>query len=598
MTSSEIVGRIIKVSGPLVVAENMEGAKMYDVVRVSDRRLIGEIIELRKDKASIQVYEETSGLGPGEPVYSTGQALSVELGPGLIESIYDGIQRPLDVIYRKEGDRITRGVEAAPLNREKLWNFVPAMKEGDEVNEGDILGTVRETTPVEHRILTPPEVSGKLAFVHNGEAKVTDTIARVERDGYVTEIQMMQKWPVRQGRRYKEKMSPTEPLVTGQRVLDMFFPVAKGGAACIPGPFGSGKTVTQHQLAKWADAEIIVYVGCGERGNEMTDVLMEFPELKDPKTGEPLMKRTVLIANTSDMPVAAREASVYTGITIAEYFRDMGYSVALMADSTSRWAEAMREISGRLEEMPGEEGYPAYLGSRVAEFYERAGKVVCLGSDNRVGALTVVGAVSPPGGDLSEPVSQNTLRIVKVFWGLDAALAYRRHFPAINWLLSYSLYTDVFDDFYRENVGGEWIEMRGEAMRILQEESDLEEIVRLVGVDALSTKERLTLETAKSLREDFLHQNSFHEIDTYASLRKQFIMMQLIMLFHHESQRVLERGAGLDDLLNLPVREQIARARYIEESRMADLEAIESAIMEQVGSVAAAGDEEDEQLYA
>jgi V/A-type H+-transporting ATPase subunit A len=598
LTNSEIVGRIIKVSGPLVVAENMKGTKMYDVVRVSEKRLIGEIIEVRGDRASIQVYEETSGLGPGEPVYSTGQPLSVELGPGLIESIYDGIQRPLNVIWSMVGDRITRGVEAAALDRNKRWNFVPTAKEGDEVQTGDVLGTVQETTLVIQKIMVPPGISGKLTFVYSGDATVTDTIARVEKDGTVTEIQMMQKWPVRKGRMYKEKLAPTEPLVTGQRVIDMFFPVAKGGAACIPGPFGSGKTVTQHQLAKWADAEIIVYVGCGERGNEMTDVLNEFPELKDPKSGEPLMKRTVLIANTSDMPVAAREASIYTGITIAEYFRDMGYSVALMADSTSRWAEALREISGRLEEMPGEEGYPAYLGSRVADFYERAGKVICFGQDNRIGALTAVGAVSPPGGDLSEPVSQNTLRIVKVFWGLDAALAYRRHFPAINWLLSYSLYTDTFDEFYRENLGSEWVEMRGEAMRILQEESDLEEIVRLVGVDALSTRERLILETAKSIREDFLHQNSFHEIDTYASLKKQFKMIKLIMVFHHECQRALERGANLADLLNLPVRDQIARARYLEESNMAEIDRIEIAIREQIAKIAAAGDEEIEQLSA
>jgi len=598
LSNSEIVGRIIKVSGPLVVAENMHGARMYDVVRVSDKRLIGEIIEVRGDRASIQVYEETSGLGPGEPVYSTGQALSVELGPGLIESIYDGIQRPLNVIYDMVGDRITRGVEAAALDRQKRWNFVPAVKEGEELQEGDILGTVQETTLVLHKIMVPPGISGKVVFIHSGEATVTDVIARVEKDGAVTEITMMQKWPVRKGRMYKEKLSPDEPLVTGQRVIDMFFPVAKGGTACIPGPFGSGKTVTQHQLAKWADAEIIVYVGCGERGNEMTDVLMEFPELKDPKSGEPLMKRTVLIANTSDMPVAAREASVYTGITIAEYFRDMGYSVALMADSTSRWAEALREISGRLEEMPGEEGYPAYLGSRIADFYERAGKVICLGRDNRIGALTVVGAVSPPGGDLSEPVSQNTLRIVKVFWGLDAALAYRRHFPAINWLLSYSLYTDIFDDFYRNNLGSEWVQMRREAMRILQEEAELEEIVRLVGVEALSTRERLTLETAKSIREDFLHQNSFHEIDTYASLTKQFKMMKLIMLFHRECQRALEKGGSLSELLNLPVRDQIARARYIEESRMAELDRIEGQIKEQIARVTADKDEEIEHLSA
>lgn len=597
MTNTENVGKIVKVSGPLVVAENMTGAKMFDVVRVSDKRLIGEIIEVRGDRASIQVYEETSGLGPGEPVYSTGLPLSVELGPGLIESIYDGIQRPLDEIFNQIGARITRGVEVESLNRHKKWNFAAKAKVGDEVRAGDVLGTVQETTLVLHKIMVPPGVSGKISFLHNGEATVVDTIAKLEKDGKTIDVQMMQKWPVRKGRPYAEKLSPNEPLLTGQRVVDMFFPVAKGGTACIPGPFGSGKTVTQHQLAKWADAEIVVYVGCGERGNEMTDVLNEFPELKDPKSGEPLMKRTVLIANTSDMPVAAREASIYTGITLAEYFRDMGYSVALMADSTSRWAEALREMSGRLEEMPGEEGYPAYLGSRVAEFYERAGKVTCLGSDGRVGALTAVGAVSPPGGDLSEPVSQNTLRIVKVFWGLDAALAYRRHFPAINWLLSYSLYTDTFDEFYRNNLGGEWVELRGEAMRILQEEAELEEIVRLVGVDALSQKERLILETAKSIREDFLHQNSFHEVDTYASLEKQFKMIKLIMAFHHEAKRAAERGANLLEILNLPVRDQIARARYLAESDMAQIDKIEAALKEQIAGLIAGGDD-FEQQYA
>jgi V/A-type H+-transporting ATPase subunit A len=597
LTNTENVGKIVKVSGPLVVAENMMGAKMYDVVRVSDKRLIGEIIEVRGDRASIQVYEETGGLGPGEPVYSTGLPLSVELGPGLIESIYDGIQRPLDQIYHQVGARIERGVDVTSLNHEKKWNFVPKATVGEEVIAGDVLGTVQETTLVIHSVMVPPGVSGKVTFVHTGEATVVDTIAKLEFEGKEIEVQMMQKWPVRKGRPYADKLSPNEPLITGQRVIDMFFPVAKGGTACIPGPFGSGKTVTQHQLAKWADAEIIVYVGCGERGNEMTDVLNEFPELKDPKTGEPLMKRTVLIANTSDMPVAAREASIYTGITIAEYFRDMGYSVALMADSTSRWAEALREMSGRLEEMPGEEGYPAYLGSRVAEFYERAGKVTCQGKEGRVGALTAVGAVSPPGGDLSEPVSQNTLRIVKVFWGLDAALAYRRHFPAINWLLSYSLYTDTFDEYYRNNLGNEWVELRGEAMRILQEESELEEIVRLVGVDALSQNERLVLETAKSIREDFLHQNSFHEVDTYASLPKQFKMIKLIMLFHHEAKRAADRGANLIDILELPVRDQIARARYLEESNMDQIDKIQAAVKEQIAGLIAGGDD-FEQQYA
>ncbi|EEG77556.1 V-type ATP synthase subunit A [Dethiobacter alkaliphilus] len=596
MTNTENVGRVVKVSGPLVVAENMAGAKMFDVVRVSDKRLIGEIIEVRGERASIQVYEETAGLGPGEPVYSTEMPLSVELGPGLIEAIYDGIQRPLDAIYNQVGARIARGVEVQSLPRDKKWNFQPTKNQGDEVVAGDVLGTVQETTLVVHSIMVPPGVNGKLTFIHNGEATVEETIAKVEKDGKTTEVQMMQKWPVRRGRPYQEKLSPNEPLVTGQRVIDMFFPVAKGGAASIPGPFGSGKTVTQHQLAKWADAEIIVYVGCGERGNEMTDVLNEFPELKDPKSGEPLMKRTVLIANTSDMPVAAREASIYTGITIAEYFRDMGYSVAMMADSTSRWAEALREMSGRLEEMPGEEGYPAYLGSRVAEFYERAGKVNCLGSDERIGALTAVGAVSPPGGDLSEPVSQNTLRIVKVFWGLDASLAYRRHFPAINWLQSYSLYTDIFDEYYRNNFGSEWTEYRNEAMKLLQEEAELEEIVRLVGVDALSEKERLTLETAKSIREDFLHQNSFHEVDTYASMQKQFKMIRLIMLFHHEARRATERGANLLDILNLPVRDQIARARYLAEDDIAKIDEYEAAVKEQIAGIT--GGDEDQQQYA
>jgi len=594
LTNTENVGRVVKVSGPLVVAENMPNAKMYDVVRVSEERLIGEIIEVRGDRVSIQVYEETGGLGPGAPVYSTGMPLSVELGPGLVEAIFDGIQRPLDEVYKRVGARIARGVEVPALNREKKWDFVPVVSAGQEVTAGDVLGTVQETTLVTHKIMVPYGVEGKVTFIHKGAATVEDVVAKIEKDGQTVEVTMMQKWPVRRGRPYREKLSPNEPLITGQRVIDMFFPVAKGGTAAIPGPFGSGKTVTQHQLAKWADAEIIVYVGCGERGNEMTDVLNEFPELLDPKSGEPLMKRTVLIANTSDMPVAAREASIYTGITIAEYFRDMGYSVALMADSTSRWAEALREISGRLEEMPGEEGYPAYLGSRLAEFYERAGKVTCLGSDERIGALTVVGAVSPQGGDISEPVSQNTLRIVKVFWGLDSALAYRRHFPAINWLQSYSLYTDNFDDFYRERIGSEWAQMRTEAMRILQEEADLEEIVRLVGQDALSKRERLTLETARSIREDFLHQNSFHEVDTYASLEKQYKMMKLIMLFHQEALRAIDRGADLQEILELGVREQIARARYIVEEDLAQFEKIEAAIREQIAEVI--GDDSEAQF--
>jgi V/A-type H+-transporting ATPase subunit A len=586
------VGRITKVSGPLVVAEGMQEAKMYDVVRVSEARLIGEVIELHGDRAFIQVYEETGGVGPGEPVYLTGMPLSVELGPGLIESIYDGIQRPLDVIREKVGDRISRGVEAYALNREKKWQFVPRAKVGDKVAAGDILGTVQETELVEHRIMVPPGVEGTVTEIFSGEATVVDTIAKIETADGVRELSMMQRWPVRQGRPHKEKLPPQEIMVTGQRVIDMFFPVAKGGTASIPGPFGSGKTVVQHQLAKWADAEIIVYVGCGERGNEMTDVLLEFPELKDPKSGQPLMKRTVLIANTSDMPVAAREASIYTGITIAEYFRDMGYSVALMADSTSRWAEALREMSGRLEEMPGEEGYPAYLGSRLAGFYERAGRVSCLGSDGRIGNLTVVGAVSPPGGDLSEPVTQSTLRIVKVFWSLDASLAYARHFPAINWLLSYSLYLENIDDYLRQRLGQEWIEMRAAAMRVLQEESELQEIVRLVGVDALSPRERLTLETAKSVREDFLLQNAFHDVDTYCSLEKQKRMIRLIMLLYRECQRALEKGASLEKLLALPVRERIARAKYTPEDQLANFDSIESDIKSQVAEASATGGEE------
>ncbi|HHT72063.1 MAG TPA: V-type ATP synthase subunit A [Firmicutes bacterium] len=586
------VGRIIKVSGPLVVAEGMQESKMYDVVRVSDERLIGEIIELHGDKASIQVYEETGGIGPGEPVYLTGAPLSVELGPGLIESIYDGIQRPLDVIEAQVGNYITRGVEANALDREKKWDFVPKVKVGDQVTTGDILGTVQETTPVEHRVMVPVGVEGEVVEIYAGPATVVDVIAKIKTQGGLQEVIMMQKWPVRHGRPYVAKLPPEEIMTTGQRVIDMFFPVAKGGTACIPGPFGSGKTVVQHQLAKWADAEIVVYIGCGERGNEMTDVLLEFPQLEDPKSGEPLMKRTVLIANTSNMPVAAREASVYTGITIAEYFRDMGYSVALMADSTSRWAEALREMSGRLEEMPGEEGYPAYLGSRLAEFYERAGRVTCLGSEQRVGALTAVGAVSPPGGDLSEPVTQGTLRIVKVFWSLDAPLAYARHFPAIHWLLSYSLYLDNIDDYLRQHLGDEWIEMRTDSMRLLQEESELQEIVRLVGVDSLSNRERLVLETARSIREDFLLQNAFHDIDTYCSLEKQKLMMRLIMTFHEEALKALEKEADLDKLFALPVRERIARAKYTPEQELGEFDDIMAEIVAQIAGVTAVGGED------
>lgn len=579
-----MAGRIIKVSGPLVIAEGMPEAQMYEVVRVSDKKLIGEIIEIRGNQASIQVYEETSGLGPGEPVYTTGESLSVELAPGLIESIFDGIQRPLDVIRSAAGDHITRGIDVEKLNKTRKWNFVPTVNKGDKVSFGDIIGTVRETSIVEHKIMVPYGVEGTIEEILSGDFTIVDTIAKINTGSAVKDVQMLQKWPVRRGRPYKQKLSPTQPMITGQRVIDTFFPVAKGGTACIPGPFGSGKTVVQHQLAKWADAEIVVYVGCGERGNEMTDVLMEFPELKDPKTGEPLMKRTVLIANTSDMPVAAREASIYTGITIAEYFRDMGYSVALMADSTSRWAEALREMSGRLEEMPGEEGYPAYLGSKAAEFYERAGRVLCSGTSNREGTITAVGAVSPPGGDLSEPVTQATLRIVKVFWGLDASLAYKRHFPAINWLQSYSLYEDRLGEWFAKEVSNDWGTLRIEAMRLLQEEAELQEIVRLVGLDALSIKDKFTLETTRSIREDYLHQNAFHDIDTYASIQKQFRMLKLILMFQHEGQKALSEGAFFKDLTNLPVRERIAKAKLILENNLAEFDNIEADIRKEVSS--------------
>lgn len=582
-------GRIIKVSGPLVIAEGLDDAKMYDVVRVSDKKLIGEIIEIRGNKASIQVYEETSGLGPGEPVVSTGEPLSVELAPGLIESIFDGIQRPLDVIRNAVGDNITRGIEVDKLDRSRIWHFVPTVQVGQEVEFGDVLGTVQETNIVVHKIMVPFGVEGKITAILEGDFTITETIATLETKTGNKAIQMLQKWPVRRSRPYKEKLPPTTPMTTGQRIIDTFFPVAKGGTACIPGPFGSGKTVVQHQLAKWADAEIVIYIGCGERGNEMTDVLMEFPELKDPKTGEPLMKRTVLIANTSDMPVAAREASIYTGITIAEYFRDMGFSVALMADSTSRWAEALREMSGRLEEMPGEEGYPAYLGSKAAEFYERAGKVICAGKEGREGALTAVGAVSPPGGDLSEPVTQATLRIVKVFWGLDSALAYRRHFPAINWLQSYSLYLDRLGDWFTSEVSSEWETLRAEGMKLLQEESELQEIVRLVGIDALSIKDRWTLETTKSIREDYLHQDAFHEIDTYTSAHKMEKMMHLILSLHREGQKALAEGALFKDLTQLPVRERISRSKFIVESNLVEFDNLEAEIKKQVAGTLSIG---------
>ena len=560
------VGKIIKVSGPLVVAEGMDEANVYDVVQVSDNKLIGEIIEMRGDRASIQVYEETVGIGPGEPVYSTGEPLSVELGPGLLEAMFDGIQRPLKEFQEVAGDYLNKGIAVPSLNRERRWEFEPVVSAGEKVEAGDIIGTVQETSVISHKIMIPLGVEGTLKSIEKGSFTVTDTVAVVETANGDVNVQLMQKWPVRRGRKYKQKLNPEAPLVTGQRVIDTFFPVTKGGTACVPGPFGSGKTVVQHQLAKWADAQIIVYVGCGERGNEMTDVLMEFPEIIDPNTGQSLMKRTVLIANTSNMPVAAREASIYTGITIAEYFRDMGYSVAIMADSTSRWAEALREMSGRLEEMPGDEGYPAYLGSRAADFYERSGKVICLGKDGREGALTVIGAVSPPGGDISEPVSQATLRIVKVFWGLDANLAYRRHFPAINWLNSYSLYQTKVDSWMDVNVGPEFSQNRKRAMALLQEESSLQEIVRLVGRDTLSEKDQLKLEAAKSIREDYLQQNAFMESDTYTSLTKQDKMLQLVLKFYDEGQRGLESGAYLKEISEMPVREKIARAKYMPES--------------------------------
>ncbi len=555
-------GTIKKVAGPLVVATGMRDTNMYDVVRVSNHRLIGEVIEMHGDEASIQVYEETSGLGPGEPVESTNAPLSVDLGPGLIGSIFDGIQRPLVKIMKQTGNNLTRGVEVPSLDREKKWTFVPTAKVGDEVEGCDILGTVQETNIVTQRIMVPNGISGTIKSIQGGDFTLEETIAVIATKDGDKEVSMLQKWPVRVGRPYKEKLSPDVPLITGQRVIDCLFPIAKGGTAAIPGPFGSGKTVTQHQLAKWAEADIVVYIGCGERGNEMTDVLNEFPELKDPKTGYSLMERTVLIANTSDMPVAAREASIYVGITIAEYFRDMGYSVALMADSTSRWAEALREMSGRLEEMPGEEGYPAYLGSRLAQFYERAGRVISNGKNPREGALSAIGAVSPPGGDISEPVSQATLRIVKVFWGLDASLAYKRHFPAINWLTSYSLYTSDMGPWFDEAVKGPWMECRGRMMKLLSDEAALEEIVQLVGMDALSAPDRLKMEAARSIREDFLHQDSFHEVDTYTELDKQFLMMKLILAFYDEALAALEKGAYVEDLVSLPVRETIGRYKY------------------------------------
>ena len=564
-------GKISKIAGPLVVATGMREANMFDVVRVSDSKLIGEIIEMHGDRASIQVYEETSGLGTGEPVESTGEPLSVELGPGLIEGIFDGIQRPLEKIRELVGNSLVRGVEVPALDREKKWHFVPKVKAGDKVVGGDIRVTVLETEIVEHRIMVKPGVVGTVKSIAEGDYTVTEQIGSIETaNGEELPVTLMQKWPVRRGRPFEKKLAPNVPLVTGQRVVDTLFPIAKGGVAAIPGPFGSGKTVTQHQLAKWAEADIVVYIGCGERGNEMTDVLNEFPELIDPHTGKSLMERTVLIANTSDMPVAAREASIYTGITIAEYFRDMGYSVALMADSTSRWAEALREMSGRLEEMPGEEGYPAYLGSRLAQFYERAGRVISLGSDGREGALSVIGAVSPPGGDISEPVSQATLRIVKVFWGLDSALAYKRHFPAINWLTSYSLYADSLGSWFNENVSDEWTTLRARLMALLSDEASLDEIVKLVGMDALSPTDRLKMETARSIREDFLHQLAFHEVDTYSSLRKQYLMMKLVLRFYDGSLDALKKGADIEKLVSIPSRESIGRFKYVPEKDIED----------------------------
>ena len=578
-------GRIVKVAGPLIVAEGLDDAKMFDVVRVSSRNLIGEVIEMRGDKASIQVYEETGGLGPGEEVEGTGEPLSVELGPGLLEGIYDGIQRPLRKLMEVSGDRIGRGIDMPAIDHDKKWKFTPVVGKGAEVAAGDVIGTVQENSVVEHCIMVPPYVSGKVKSIKEGEFTVDETVCTLATQKGDVKLTMMQKWPVRVGRPYKSKIAPSMPLISGQRVIDTFFPVAKGGAACIPGPFGSGKTVVQHQLAKWADADIIVYVGCGERGNEMTDVLNEFPQLVDPKSGQPLMKRTVLIANTSDMPVAAREASIYTGITIAEYFRDMGYNVAIMADSSSRWAEALREMSGRLEEMPGEEGYPAYLSSRLASYYERAGVVNTLGTDNRRGSVTAISAVSPPGGDLSEPVSQATLRIVKVFWGLSSSLAYKRHFPAIDWIASYSLYGDRMTEWYNDNVNSRWVEQRNRAMAILQEESGLNEIVRLVGMDALSPEDRLTMETAKSIREDYLHQDAFNDVDTYASLQKQFAMLKLILDCHTLCRDALDKGADLDDLLAINSRELIGRCKYIPENEKGRFEEIGRQMAQEISAL-------------
>ena len=588
----EKTGKIYGINGPVIYIKGKTDFKMGEMVYVGPQKLVGEVIRLDSSRTTIQVYEETSGLGPGAPVESTGEPMSVELGPGLISSIYDGIQRPLTAIMEMTGNNLKRGVEVPSLKRDVKWSFTPLKQVGDEVEGGDILGTVQETEIVLHKIMVPAGVRGTIRSISAGEYTVTDTVAVIDTpNGSSVNVSLMQKWPVRRGRPYQKKLSPDMPLITGQRVIDTLFPIAKGGVAAVPGPFGSGKTVVQHQLAKWAEADIVVYIGCGERGNEMTDVLNEFPELVDPKTGYSLMKRTVLIANTSDMPVAAREASIYTGITIAEYFRDMGYSVALMADSTSRWAEALREMSGRLEEMPGEEGYPAYLASRIAEFYERAGAVVCLGGDDRRGSISAIGAVSPPGGDISEPVSQATLRIVKVFWGLSSSLAYKRHFPAIDWLQSYSLYISRLQEWFSDNVSPEWNELRAKAMRVLQEEAELNEIVQLVGVDALSWKDRLTLEVARSIREDYLHQNAFDEVDTYTSLAKQFAMLRLILEYQEKGNQALDAGANLSDVIALPVREQIGRAKYIPESEMKRFEQIESDLSSQCAALMDEGGE-------
>ncbi len=580
MTTTISEGTIIKVSGPLVVARGLDGAKMYEMVQVGKLRLFGEIIEIRGNRYSIQVYEETEDIAPGEPVVPTGQPLSVELGPGMLRAIYDGVQRPLNILMERYGDYIVRGAESYALDRKKKWEFKPTVKAGDIVESGDILGTIQETELIEHRVLVPPNVKGTIKTIKTGEFTVDETVGTIYTSEGLHEAKLMQRWPVRISRPRANKLPPTIPLVTGQRIIDMFFPIAKGGTGCVPGPFGSGKTVVQHQLAKWADADIIFFIGCGERGNEMTDVLLEFPHLKDPKSGKPLMERTVLVANTSNMPVAAREASVFTGITMAEYYRDMGYDVALMADSTSRWAEAMREMSGRLEEMPGEEGYPAYLSSRLAAFYERAGLVTCLGKDKRKGCISIIGAVSPPGGDLADPVVQGTLRVTKVFWGLDDTLAFQRHFPAINWLSSYSLYQDVVDTWADKNVGQYWSTNRRETMGILKRESELQELVRLVGMDSLSKNDRLLLEAARMVREDFLHQNAFEDIDTYTSLRKQGLMLDVILDFYHGASAALEKGIDLSKIFALDVVVEISRAKFIEEKNTAAFEQLKKKIIE------------------